>query len=151
MHHNRSLLPNVEVLLGVMVKTSTCSNKLLDTVINFYWSVIPARTGSVVILGHFFDGPDSSTKFRWKRTKIKGAYTSVLTQARNGRTILIEKILFLQLLHGFKLFHLVSDFQNSFCFWCTTLPSAVRKIFPFPSYWAFSGAQPSFWPFQASP
>ena len=35
MHHNRSLLPNVEVLLGVMGKTSTCSNKLLDTVINF--------------------------------------------------------------------------------------------------------------------
>ena len=33
-----------------------------------------------------------------------------------GRVILIEKILFLQLLHGFKLFHLVSDFQNSFCF-----------------------------------
>ena len=35
MHHNRSLLPNVEVLLGVMGKTSTCSNKLLDTVIIF--------------------------------------------------------------------------------------------------------------------
>ena len=34
-----------------------------------------------------------------------------------------------QLLHGFKLFHLVSDFQNRFCFWCTTFPSAVRKIF----------------------
>ena len=33
-----------------------------------------------------------------------------------GRVILIQKILFLQLLHGFKLFHLVSDFQNSFCF-----------------------------------
>ena len=32
------------------------------------------------------------------------------------RVILIQKILFLQLLHGFKLFHLVSDFQNSFCF-----------------------------------
>ena len=28
-------MPNVEVLLGVMGKTSTCSNKLLDTVINF--------------------------------------------------------------------------------------------------------------------
>ena len=33
-----------------------------------------------------------------------------------GRVILIQKILFLQLLHGFKLFHLVSDFQNCFCF-----------------------------------
>ena len=28
------------------------------------FSVIPARTGSVVILGHFFDSPDGSTKFR---------------------------------------------------------------------------------------
>ena len=36
MHHNRSLLPNVEVLLGVMVKTSTCSNKLLIVILNFY-------------------------------------------------------------------------------------------------------------------
>ena len=33
-----------------------------------------------------------------------------------NKVILIQKILFLQLLHGFKLFHLVSDFQNSFCF-----------------------------------
>ena len=40
------------------------------------FSVIPAQTGFVVILGHFFDGPDSSTKFRWKRSKIKGTYTS---------------------------------------------------------------------------
>ena len=29
MHHNKSLLPNVEVLLGVIVKTSRCYNKLL--------------------------------------------------------------------------------------------------------------------------
>ena len=36
MHHNRSLLPIVEVLLGVMVKTSTCSNKLLFVILNFY-------------------------------------------------------------------------------------------------------------------
>ena len=36
MHHSRSLLPNVEVLLGVMVKTSTCSNKLLFVILNFY-------------------------------------------------------------------------------------------------------------------
>ena len=48
---------------------------------------------------------------------------------QNSRVILILKKLFLQLLHGFKLFHLVSHFQNSFCFWCTTLPSAVCKIF----------------------
>ena len=85
MHHNRSLSPNVDVLLGVMVKTSTCSNKLLDTVLNFYLSVILARTGSVVILGHFFDGLESSTKFRQKWSKIKGTYYSEVTQARNGQ------------------------------------------------------------------
>ena len=28
------------------------------------FAVIPARPGSVVILGHFFDGLDGSTKFR---------------------------------------------------------------------------------------
>ena len=32
--------------------------------------------------------------------------------AFKGRVILIQKILFLQILHGVKLFHLVSDFQN---------------------------------------
>ena len=38
------------------------------------------------------------------------------TDTQMVRVILILKILFHQLLHGFKLFHLVSDFQNSFCF-----------------------------------
>ena len=52
-----------------------------------------------------------------------------------ARVIVILKILFFQLLHGFKLFHLVSDFQNSFCFWCATLPSAVHKIFRL--HWEF--------------
>ena len=33
--------------------------------------------------------------------------------------ILIQKKLFLQLLDGFKLFHLVHIFQNSFCFCCS--------------------------------
>ena len=37
-------------------------------------------------------------------------------QSQNSKVILIQKILFFQLLHGFKLFHLVSDFQNRFCF-----------------------------------
>ena len=36
MHQNRSLLPDVEVLLSVMVKTSRCSTKLLFVVLNFY-------------------------------------------------------------------------------------------------------------------
>ena len=36
MHHNRSLLPHVEVLLDVLVKTSTCSTKLLFVILNFY-------------------------------------------------------------------------------------------------------------------
>ena len=35
MHHNRSLLPGVEVLLGVMVKTSRYSTKLLFVILNF--------------------------------------------------------------------------------------------------------------------
>ena len=62
-----------------------------------------------------------------------------------GRVILIQKILFLQLLHGFKLFHLVSNFQNSFCFWCTTLPSAVRKIWAFSSFFLWDLS--SWWDF----
>ena len=40
---------------------------------------------SVVILGHLFDGPDSPTKFRWKRSKIKGSYTYELAQAQKGQ------------------------------------------------------------------
>ena len=66
-----------------------------------------------------------STKKHQRRKHLE----NTIRDGRSTRVILIEKILFLQLLHGFKLFHLVSDFQNSFCFWCTTLPSAVRKIF----------------------
>ena len=31
---------------------------------NARFSVIPARTGSVVLLGYFFDGPDDSPEFR---------------------------------------------------------------------------------------
>ena len=49
------------------------------------FSAIPARTGPVVILGHFFDGQDSSIKFRRKRSKIKGTYTYELTQAQKGQ------------------------------------------------------------------
>ena len=45
-----------------------------------------------------------------------------------GRVILIQKFLFLQLLHGFKLFHFVHRFQNCFCFRSTTIPSAVRTF-----------------------
>ena len=47
--------------------------------------VIPARTGSVVIVGHLFDGPDGPTKFCWKRSKIKGTYTYEPTQAQKGQ------------------------------------------------------------------
>ena len=46
-----------------------------------------------------------------------------------SRVILIKNIWFLQLLHGFKMFHFVPWFQNSFCFCSTTIPSAVRKYF----------------------
>ena len=31
---------------------------------NALFSAIPAQTGSVVLLGHFLDGPDGSTQFR---------------------------------------------------------------------------------------
>ena len=87
---------------------------------------------------HWRGGTEPDGRSRaWKchtRTKV-GRLTRFVCLFRlvclcQFRVILILKILFLQLLHGFKLFHLVSDFQNSFCFWCTTLPSAVRKIFP---------------------
>ena len=50
---------------------------------NGRFSVIPART--IVILGHFFDGPNNSTKFRWKQSKIKGTYTYEPTQAQKGQ------------------------------------------------------------------
>ena len=45
------------------------------------------------------------------------------------RVILILQILFLQLLHGFKLFQFVHRFQNAFCFRCRTTHSAVRIVF----------------------
>ena len=34
-----------------------------------------------------------------------------------------------QFLHGFKLFHFVHRFRNTFCFRCRTTPSAVRNFF----------------------
>ena len=50
---------------------------------NSRFPVIPARTGSIIILGHIFDGLDSSTKFCLKRSKIKGRYTYDPTQSQN--------------------------------------------------------------------
>ena len=52
---------------------------------NVKTSVIPAHAGSVVILGNFFDGSDGSTKFCWKRSRIKGTYTYDPTQAQKGQ------------------------------------------------------------------
>ena len=37
---------------------------------NVRFSIIPAGTRSSVIVGHFFDGPDGPTKFRWRRSKV---------------------------------------------------------------------------------
>ena len=51
---------------------------------NSRFSIILAQTGSVVNPGHFFDGPDVSTKLCWKRSKIKGTYYSEVTQAQNS-------------------------------------------------------------------
>ena len=50
---------------------------------NSRFSVILAQTGSVVILGYFFYGPDVSIKFCWKRSKIKGTYTIDWGMAQN--------------------------------------------------------------------
>ena len=64
---------------------------------------------------------------KWPKIAKNGPF-AVLSHP-GGRVILIQKILFYQLLHGFKLFHFVPRFQNSFCFCSTTIPSAVRKVF----------------------
>ena len=37
---------------------------------NGRFSIIPAGTRSIVIVGHFFDGPDGPTKFRWRQSKV---------------------------------------------------------------------------------
>ena len=50
----------------------------------------------------------------FKRVEVEDCESS--DEEQDVRVILILKISFLQLLHGFKLFHLVSNFQNSFCF-----------------------------------
>ena len=52
---------------------------------NCGFSVIPARTKSVVRQGHFFDDPDDSPEFRWNRTKIKGSCPSNVGMAKNGQ------------------------------------------------------------------
>ena len=57
----------------------------LDERKNGPFSEFPARTRFVVMLGHFFDGPAGSTKFCWKRSKIKGTDTCELTQAQKGQ------------------------------------------------------------------
>ena len=44
------------------------------------------------------------------------------------RVILIQKIWFIQLRHGFMLFHFVHRYRNTFCFCCRTTPSAVRNF-----------------------
>ena len=46
---------------------------------------IPAGTRKVVDVGHFFWWPGGPTKFRWPRSKIKGAYNSDWGLARNGQ------------------------------------------------------------------
>ena len=58
-------------ILGPKKKLTSCwtscsshDQKKLFKGKSFLFSEIPARTGSVVILGHFLDGPDGSTKFR---------------------------------------------------------------------------------------
>ena len=52
---------------------------------NIRFSIIPARIRSFVIVGHFLDDLDVSTKFCWKWSKIKGTYYSEVTQARKSQ------------------------------------------------------------------
>ena len=49
------------------------------------FSVIPARTRSVVNVSHFFGGPDGTTRFCWPWFKIKGTFTSNWRIAQNGQ------------------------------------------------------------------
>ena len=51
---------------------------------NGRFSVIPARTRSVVNVDHFFIDPDDPTKFCWPWSKIKGTYNSDWGLAQNG-------------------------------------------------------------------
>ena len=64
MHHNRSLLPDVEVLLSVMVKTSRCSTKLLFLVINFYSWFFSHNFRILIIFLEFQPDFRISTKFQ---------------------------------------------------------------------------------------
>ena len=50
---------------------------------NGRFSIIPAQSRSVDILGHFFDGPGGTTKFRWQQSKIKGTYYGEVTHDQN--------------------------------------------------------------------
>ena len=44
---------------------------------NGHFSIIRFRTGSVLILGHFFGDQDEPTKFHWSRTKIRGMLQNI--------------------------------------------------------------------------
>ena len=70
------ILPQSEIKSGEFrISWLWPKNTFQQNVKHGRFSVIPARTRSVVILGHFFDGRVGPTKFRWKRSKIKGTYT----------------------------------------------------------------------------
>merc|ERR1711952_182170 len=51
---------------------------------NFPIGTTPKKI-SVVLLGHFFDGPDDSPEFRRNRTKIKGSCPSNVGKAKIGQ------------------------------------------------------------------
>ena len=52
---------------------------------NGSFSVVPAGTRPIVIVGHFLDGPDGPTKFSWRRSKIKGTYYSEVGRAQTAK------------------------------------------------------------------
>ena len=82
----RLLLSLAEKCFFCWKKRTFCQKeRLLAKSKNSHFSVIPAGTRSVVIVGHFFYGPDGPTKFGSRRFKIKGTYNSEVGIARNGQ------------------------------------------------------------------
>ena len=87
MHLYRSLLPDVEVLLGALDKTSKCSNKLLFVIINFY-----SRKKII-----------SLTKF-WKFPNFRISKQIIILQ---------NFIIFTQFHIAFHNFHIFFEFQQN--------------------------------------
>ena len=73
---------------------------------NARFSVIPARTGSVVLLCHFFDGPDDSPEFQVIMEMDGGVDDGVATLLPDGddRTATLSWNLFINILTSLRVF-----------------------------------------------